>query len=204
MEKELIKFLLVRPVKAPSRANKYDAGIDFYVPEFKKDFIDDLISKNESIFNLIIDDLNLSEIFGSDAIEVAHFGFDTHKAEPYFLLFPQQRVMIPSGVKSRMGAPGRALIAGNKSGVATKHGLVFGAQVVDYTYKGEIHLSVINTSDKPVRIYQNMKLLQFMETPVFNSEIVTTPFSYKVDEDVFFMGLENDRGEGGFGSTDNK
>ena len=30
---DTIKFLKVRDVKSPSRANEYDAGIDFYVPE---------------------------------------------------------------------------------------------------------------------------------------------------------------------------
>ena len=102
-----------------------------------------------------------------------------------------------------MSEPGRALIAANKSGIATKHGLVFGAQVVDYTYTGEIHISVINTSTKNVRIYENMKLIQFVETPVFNSiiEIVdeNTPAGW-----CFYNGLLHDRGIGGFGSTDNK
>jgi len=70
-----------------------------------------------------------------------------------------------------MQEPGRALIAANKSGVASKSGLIFGAQVVDYTYKGEIHINVINTSSKVVRIYEDMKLIQFLETPIFNSSI---------------------------------
>ena len=46
---ETIKFLKTRSVKSPSRANKYDAGIDFYVPEFTEDFLKDLREKNPDI-----------------------------------------------------------------------------------------------------------------------------------------------------------
>jgi len=46
---DTIKFLKVRDVKSPSRANEYDAGIDFYVPEFTKEFIKDLRAKNSYV-----------------------------------------------------------------------------------------------------------------------------------------------------------
>jgi len=216
MAKELIKFLIVRLVKSPFRANEFDAGIDFFVPEFNKDFIDSLIEKNEDAFSL--PNLNNGAIYLSgsnccgtvtiagESVESVDpvqnfFGFDIKKGLPFFRLDPQKRVMIPSGVKSRMSKPGRALIAANKSGVATKTGLVFGAQVVDYTYKGEIHLSVINTSKEPVNIYQGQKIIQFLEQPVFNSEVTINKTSTSEE---FFEGLQDDRGEGGFGSTDNK
>jgi len=144
------------------------------------------------------------------------FKFNEETGKNYFLLAPGARVMIPSGIKSRMAEPGRALIAANKSGVATKRGLVFGAQVVDYTYKGEIHLSLINTSTKVVRIYEGDKILQFVETPVFFSKVETEISLYvypgpgkpgepvSLGEDEFYKGLKNDRGAGGFGSTDKK
>jgi dUTPase len=102
-----------------------------------------------------------------------------------------------------MATPGRALIAANKSGVATKHGLIFGAQVVDYLYQGEIHISIINTSTKIIRIYEDMKLIQFLETPVFNSviEIVENVTGEAVS---FYDGMQITRGEGGFGSSNKK
>lgn len=133
--------------------------------------------------------------------------FDEELGLNYFNLAPHQRILIPSGIKSRMANPGRALIAANKSGVTSTYGLIFGAQVVDYTYKGEIHLSVINTSTKLVRIYEDMKIIQFVETPVFFSKIeITEPIDgmYNINNEEFFNGLEDDRKDGGFGHTDKK
>jgi dUTPase len=169
---ETIKFLKVREVKTPSRANPYDAGIDFYVPEFEPSFIEELKAKNPEI-------------------EIAFDGI---------YLEPHKRVLIPSGIHCQMAAPGRALIAANKSGVATKNGLIFGAQVVDYEYQGEIHLSILNVSDTVVVITPGMKILQFLETPVFNSMINIT-VNKPVSE--FYSEVTN-RGADGFGSTDNK
>jgi len=186
--KETIKFLKIRSVKSPTRAHEFDAGIDFFVPEFFAIFLKDLEDKNPLIFKTAP---------GEDFVK------KDEGDKLYFLLNPGLRVMIPSGIKSRMAHPGRALIANNKSGVATKHGLVFGASVVDYTYKGEIHLSLINTSLEPVRIYENMKILQFLETPVFINEIEMFESSF-VSESTFYEGLQDDRGSGGFGSTDKK
>lgn len=234
MPKESIKFLKVRDVKSPFRAFQYDAGIDFFVPVFNKQFIADLKEKNPLIFNppctcspdhyVLAGSSGSLSMTGTDSQVTwdlndendTLFKMDDEKGENYLLLPPGSRIMIPSGIKSRMEKPGRALIAGNKSGVATKHGLVFGAQVVDYTYKGEIHLSLINTSTKNVRIYENMKILQFLETPVFNSEVKVEESFYEYPgpakpgkpvspyEIKFYEGLENDRGAGGFGSTDKK
>jgi dUTPase len=56
---------------------------------------------------------------------------------------PGHAKKIPSGIKADV-AVGMALVAFNKSGVATKHGLQVGACVVDSGYEGEIHLHVMN------------------------------------------------------------
>jgi dUTPase len=167
-----IKFLKTREVKDPSRANTYDAGIDFYVPEFTSEFIALLKEKNPDI---II-------------------------TEEFIILDTNERVLIPSGIHCQMFEPGRALVAANKSGVATKHGLIFGAQVVDFEYQGEIHLSVINTSNCIVKIIPGTKILQFLEIPVYNSIIDIT--IEKTPKE--FYEKETTRGPAGFGSTDNK
>jgi len=185
MKKDKIKFLIIRNVKAPSRAYEYDAGIDFYVPLFSKTFLKDLLEKN----------LNNDLREGKDS-------------EGVFIEVPaHSQIMIPSGVKTRMSKPGRALIAHNKSGVATKTGFTFGAQVVDYTYKGEIHLSLLNTSSNSLKIRPRQKIIQFLEIPVFNSDIKIAVSAIKDIEaasKLFYKGLKNDRKDGGFGSTDKK
>jgi len=187
MSKEKIKFLKIRDVKSPTRAYEFDAGIDFYVPEFTESFLSDLAEKNQGR------DLRME-------------GDKTENGDFRSIIIPaHSRIMIPGGIKCRMAAPGRALIANNKSGVATKLGLVYGAAVVDYTYKGEMHLSLINTSMLEVSITPGMKIIQFIETPVFFSEVEvvdgTTRQAKSMIEDHFYQGLQDDRGEGGFGST---
>jgi dUTPase len=99
-----------------------------------------------------------------------------------------------------MASPHRALIAANKSGVATKMGLIFGAQVVDYEYQGEIHLSVINTGEGFIKITPGMKILQFIEMPIYNS-IIDVDYTKSVSE---FYTEKTLRADGGFGSTDTK
>jgi len=185
-----IKFLKTREVKSPSRANKYDAGIDFYVPEFTMSFIKDLGEKNKTQWMGGLKILNLLE-------------------DKSFELPPQERVLIPSGIHCQMANFSRALIAANKSGVATKTGLIFGAQVVDYEYQGEIHISLINTSNEPVKISAGMKAIQFLETPIFNSDIIvleegkTIGDSILINKESFFQ-KETTRGADGFGSSDKK
>jgi dUTPase len=222
-----IKFLKRRDVLSPSRSYEYDAGIDFYVPKFNVSFIKDLKEKNPDVFNPDLDSESslhfslsgttsgtLTMENDKSQVQVKYdlsddndsiIKFDDEVGKNYFLLSPHSRILIPSGIHSRMQEPGRALIAANKSGVASKSGLIFGAQVVDYTYKGEIHINVINTSLKVVRIYEDMKLIQFLETPIFNSSIEiaeddnTVPFRSRIVS--FYEGLQDDRGTSGFGSS---
>ena len=59
---------------------------------------------------------------------------------------PGHSQKIASGIKADI-AVGMALVAFNKSGVATKHGLQVGACVVDSGYEGEICL--LYTSPSP-------------------------------------------------------
>ena len=236
--KEEIKFLKVRDVKSPNRAFEYDAGIDFFVPKFTKDFVEDLKEKNPLIFDnsgnysytvSAVDanstgqwlkttnnmsptitmasgtTNNVNIKYELDDDNNSQIKYDEEKGLNYFILAPHSRVMIPSGIKSRMADVGRALIAANKSGIATKSGLVYGAQVVDYTYKGEIHLSLINTSTKIVKIYEDMKIIQFVETPVYFSKVIVYDAIETLEAELtFHEGLEDDRGAGGFGSTDEK
>ena len=108
-------------------------------------------------------------------------------------LEPNERVNIPSGIKVDIPS-GYALIAFNKSGVATKHGLIAGACVIDSGYQGEIHLNMINTSDDYVEILPGMKILQFILL-----RVGLKPWK-EVPEESLHSHLSG-RGEGGFGST---
>jgi len=102
-----------------------------------------------------------------------------------------ESLLIPSGVKACVPS-GRALVAFNKSGVATKLGLLVGACVVDEDYEGEIHLHVINVTEGDVTIKPGMKLVQFLLLQV----------DYVTPQVIDFLYPRNtERGAGGFGST---
>lgn len=106
---------------------------------------------------------------------------------------PQCRVLIPSGIKANV-PDGYALIAMNKSGVASKKGLDVLACVVDSDYQGEIHLSLVNTGRDLIFIDPGEKLVQFLLIPVEHCAVE------EVELDKLFPAV-TDRGEGGFGST---
>ena len=218
---EKIKFLIARDVKSPDRAHATDAGIDFFVPVFNEKFIKDLIDKNyktllsanpkgDKIKKFPSSDncspvfLTMSscngEIYEKRSGPQDFFGFDIEEGEPYFILPPEKGVSIPSGVHCKMEAPGRMLRAANKSGVSSGLLLDITAEIVDHSYQGEIHIAIKNDSEGDVKIYQNMKLVQFIEMPIFTSEI-------DIEKDTLpltFYGEVSERGEGAFGSTKNK
>lgn len=107
------------------------------------------------------------------------------------LLGPGEDALIPSGIKAQVPA-GHALVAFNKSGVATKNKLIKGAEVVDEDYQGEIHIHVFNNGRTTTMINPGQKLMQFVLLQV-NYEDVEVVES--LDQ------IESERGEGGFGST---
>jgi dUTP pyrophosphatase len=167
-----LRYIRIRDVKSPARGTAEAAGIDFFVPNYNAQFAVDFREKNPNI-------------------DYAYTADDSMQ----FVVKPGQRVLIPSGIKTWM-TPGTALIAANKSGVASKKGLIFGAQVVDSDYAGEVHISVINTSNDDVLIKCGEKLIQFIHTPV----LLTPP--EEVDEYMFnALHDKSQRGTGGFGST---
>jgi dUTP pyrophosphatase len=110
------------------------------------------------------------------------------------LLAPGEQVLIPSGIKVNVPT-GHALIAFNKSGVASKTGLVVGACVVDEDYQGEIHLNMINTSNGHRAVEPGAKIVQFILVPVNYAETVEVETIGELYE------TTTERGEGGFGST---
>jgi dUTP pyrophosphatase len=129
-----------------------------------------------------------------------------NNGEPYSVE-PGGRVLIPSGIKVNVPS-GYALIAFNKSGIASKTGMVVGACVVDEDYQGEVHINMINTNQPTeqfdgtvyatnpgyVTITPGDKLVQFILVPVN----YTNPEEVSMEE---LYSEVSERGEGGFGST---
>lgn len=163
-------------VKKPER-DFGNAGIDFFVPNHSEAFVNAFNEKNTK--------------------ENAYL-FVNEKDENFIRIEPHGRVNIPSGIRSRI-CVNVALEAHNKSGIATKLGLVFGASTVDASYQGIIHISLINTTTKPVDIPLGMKVVQFIPRIIDISEIAVYD-NMSLDE--FYKDFEHtNRGEGAFGST---
>lgn len=158
-----------RDVKLPVRGTAKSAGVDFFIPKFDEKFIEDLTNANKL------------------------HGVDISTTNKSILLKPQQSVVIPSGVYVDM-PEGYAFIAHNKSGIGSKKRLDRLAEVIDEDYQGEIHLNVINVSNKDVVLGEDEKLIQFIMIPVLYCGIDEVPFDTLYSE-------ESERGSGAFGST---
>lgn len=114
------------------------------------------------------------------------------------LLPPHYQAIIPAGIKVKL-PPGTALIAFNKSGIATKNQLQVGACVIDEDYQGEVHLNVYNRSNEPTLLTPGMKLVQFILVPVCYTRLEEVR-----NEQDLYGGHITERGSGGFGSTNKK
>ena len=140
------RFIKVREVVSPNRANPNDAGLDFYVPTNL--YPEDIHDKNEFDSNGYILDMPFNE-----------------NSVRHIALKPGHRILIPSGIQGLLEPPASMLMAANKSGIATKKGLIFTAEIVDSPYVGEIHIGIYNTSQEIQVIEAGQKLVQFIHVP---------------------------------------
>lgn len=171
------RFIKVREVVSPNRANPNDAGLDFYVPT-----------------NLTSEDIHSKNEFDSGGYDLYIEHFVRHIA-----LQPGHRILIPSGIKVLLEPPASMLMAANKSGIATKKGLIFTAEIVDSPYVGEIHIGIYNTSQEIQVIEAGQKLVQFIHVPLY----ITEPEEIQQEEFYTESQMWGSRGDKGFGSSQN-
>lgn len=175
------RFIKVREVISPNRANPNDAGLDFYVPTNLTS--EDIHSKNE--FDLGGYDLDIP--------------FSEHFVR-HIVLKPGHRILIPSGITGLIEPPASMLMAANKSGIATKQGLLFTAEIIDSPYVGEIHIGVYNASNKAQVIECGKKpVQQFIHVPIY----ITEPEEIQQEEFYTESQMWGSRGDKGFGSSQN-
>jgi dUTPase len=174
----MIKFF-IEPgydVKMPVR-DSGNAGVDFFIPNYNEVFFEAFKAKNTP------DNAFITTTDGGNLV---------------IYIKPHGRVNIPSGIRSYI-SPNVALEAQNKSGIASKYGLVYGASVVDANYQGIIHISLINTTDKTIDLPLGMKAVQFIPRLIDISPIEVYS---NISLDEFYKDFEfSNRGEGAFGST---
>lgn len=106
-------------------------------------------------------------------------------------------IVIPMGLKFEV-PEGYMLLALNRSSVASKKGLVVGAQVIDAGYSGEYFCNVHKVTGNLTTIEPDEKLIQLVLIPII------TPQLHEVKEEDLYNGEKTDRAENGFGSTNDK
>ena len=176
----MIRFYIEPGYKVKHPEREYgNAGVDFRIPEYTEVF--------EKAFNEKNDPKN-----AKNAVLEKY-------TDGWFIIIPAHgRANIPSGVRSRV-SPNIALEAQNKSGVATKSGLVYGAATIDANYQGLIHISVINTTTDTIALPLGMKIMQFIPR-IIDPDNIEVFDNISLDE--FYKDFEfTNRGEGAFGST---
>lgn len=201
MNRPSIRYTRVRKVKPLVRANSGDAGLDFFFPEDLT--VNQLLEKQaEQVLNTY----GLEFTVGKDTW--AHGWVPGLGQNPPLYLYdqpidavtirPHARILIPSGIRVLLEPKQSMFMAANKSGVCTKKGLIFGAEIVDSPYTGEVHISLINTSNSNVTLKPGEKIVQFIHVPIFDTEPEEIP--QQLYEDM----AKNwgTRGDKGFGSSD--
>lgn len=105
---------------------------------------------------------------------------------------PGEKAAIPAGVAIEILEPSIAGYVFSRSGLGTKEGLTVsqGVGVIDPDYRGEIKVSLLNTSGEVRRIRRGQRIAQLVFMPIFQAAL------HPVEE----LG-DTDRGAGGFGST---
>ncbi len=89
---------------------------------------------------------------------------------------------------------GHALVAFNKSGIATGKQLLVGACVIDHGYQGTVNINLHNVGQEKQVINPGDKIVQFVLLRL------GTPYLLEIPEEDLFT-EESTRGVGKFGST---
>lgn len=102
------------------------------------------------------------------------------------------RAAIPAGLAIEIMRPGIAGFVFSRSGLGTREGLTVsqGVGVIDPDYRGQIIVSLLNTSGEPRSIERGQRIAQLVFMPVFTARLLA----------VDALG-ETARGAGGFGHT---
>jgi deoxyuridine 5'-triphosphate nucleotidohydrolase len=171
---------VLRKVKTPNRGTPQSAGLDFYIPE------DLTVGELEKCYS------NCNTTLATNIISYTTTMPEGDTIESIELR-PDGSLLIPTGIKVKI-PKNHILKFENKSGVASKKGLLIGACVIDEDYQGVVHINLWNVSDTFVVIKAGEKIAQAVLYPVAldNPEIVPIEELYTET---------TSRGEGGFGST---
>jgi dUTP pyrophosphatase len=107
-------------------------------------------------------------------------------------ILPHGTSVLPTGLKIEV-PEGYMLEIKNKSGIASKRGLLVGACVVDRGYTGEVFVNLHNVTQRNQIIKSGQKIAQAV--------FVKIPTQVSIVESDFIYDFETARGAGALGST---
>lgn len=119
-------------------------------------------------------------------------GYDLYASEEV-ILYAGDTKLIPTGIAIQF-PEGYGGFIKDRSSVATKRNLFTVAGVIDNGYIGEIRIAIHNPNDSADRILPGEKIAQLVLIPTVNFKVVEVNEVISADQ----------RGTGGFGSTNNE
>ena len=107
------------------------------------------------------------------------------------VIAPHERVFLPTGIAVAI-PEGYVGIMAVRSSMGAKHGinLANGIGVIDSDYRGQLHVTLYNTTEQPYTVHSGDRVAQLMIMPVARPAIQVVDSLPKTE-----------RGTGGFGST---
>ena len=133
-------YKLFNIVIQPNNTNKYTLKIVEKVNDFYE--IYSYLNKDYSLSTDILESLMLTPI-------------------NKIVMYPGSKILIPSGIHVKLPA-NIFLNAENKSGIASKRGLIKLASLIDSDYQGEIHINLANITKENINISLGEKIIQFV------------------------------------------
>lgn len=114
-------------------------------------------------------------------------------------LGPGDSIMINSGIKVEVPFGYMGMFC-NKSGIASKKDIIFGAHIIDAYYDGDVIINLHYIGNKSATIYPGDKIIQMVLVPV----VPAVPEEVSVDKLYDGLYMDSYRGEKGFGATGEK
>lgn len=109
------------------------------------------------------------------------------------IIEPGKRKMIPTGLSMSYDNINYYMRIAPRSGLTVKSSIDVGAGVIDFDYRGEIKVVLMNNGTEDFIVTKNMKIAQMIPT------MTLSPTNVKIGE--VEEQTETQRGAGGFGST---
>lgn len=151
--------------KEPVRGTEHSAGLDVFVPELNAAFWKDFEKMNSK-----------------------WAPFVDHE---HIYVQPSDRILVPTGLRFNL-QEGTYLEVANRSSMASKYGLIYGAHIIDEDYTGIVFINLINTSHDTFVFEPGIKFAQLIHKEYIKS------IPTRIDESEI---RETARGAGALGHT---